>query len=598
MFWKREYCPENFRPEELTVFSLRDILLSLRGIKTPAEREAFLNPPDPRLLRPEQTGINPRETDKAVDRIFMAIENNEPIVVYGDYDVDGCSGTAILWENLFYVFKAHALPFIPDRETDGFGLTVEGLKKIYADSRYQLNGEKKGGLIVTVDNGITKNKAIDFAKEHSQDVIVVDHHDKPLDEPSHAQAVIHTLDLCAAGVSYFLTRELLQRKGKKPRFDPLDLVALATVADIVPLTKHNRAFTKHGLEILRESKRPGIAAICQAAGLDQTKIDTVDIGYKIGPRLNAAGRLESAIISLRALCERDPGKALRLASQLETANDQRQKVQKESYLKLKEAISRRRQAATTDGSEELVFVEVGPYPEGVIGLLAGDLVKDYHRVAMVLTETVEPGIYKASVRSIKGFNVTEALEKCRDLLIEPGGHEMAAGFKIRGENVAEFKKRINTLAAEKLTPEMLEKKIKVDCELPINKINFEIFKMIESLGPFGQENPRPVFSARVEISDFQILLDKNENAKARKPTHFKFTAREIIPGEKNPMVKLKRRPVAFKVIGFNKADLANKFAPGETVRISYSLQLNTYNGNGLGSLELEIADIKKDGEPD
>ena len=325
--------------EKFKVDDLIDLLLENRGIKTEKERDEFLNP-QLETITPNSVGIDSRQLKKALTRIKKAIDDKEQIIVFGDYDVDGITGSAILWETL-HAMGANVLPYIPHRIDEGYGLSIAGISNVMEKipRLASLARDDRGGLIITVDNGIVAHDAVEFANKQGIDVIITDHHTIGSTLPD-AYAIVHTTKLCGAGVAYLLSQELKvqSEKFKVGEDNHLELAALGTVADMVPLTGANRAIVKYGLEKLARTKRPGLLELFRQAGLEKDVFGVYDIGFIIAPRLNAAGRIESAMDSLRLLCTTSRTRASVLAEQLELTNRERQLIMKAAAEHAKEKV--------------------------------------------------------------------------------------------------------------------------------------------------------------------------------------------------------------------------------------------------------------------
>src|SRR6185369_4209714 len=464
---------EKFKTDELI-----DLLLANRGIKTAKERDEFLHPTLENVT-PDTVGIDPKQLKKALGRINKAIEKKEQIVVFGDYDVDGITGSAILWEVL-HSLGADVLPYIPHRVDEGYGLSTLGIQ----NAKLKVQNLK---LIITVDNGIVANEAVTFANKQKIDVIITDHHVPPsgeLEKVPDAFAIVHTTKLCGAGVALLLAKALgINEDGH------LELATLGTVADLVPLTGANRAIVKYGLEKVADTKRPGLQELYKNAGLQKEVFSPYEIGYVIGPRLNASGRVESAMDSLRLLCTTKRERAIELAAKLELVNKERQQLLKEA----KEHAIAGVRALGLD-IRKLLFVSHESYAQGIIGLVAGKLVEEFYRPAIVLAIGEKQS--KASARSVSGFNIIEFLRLHTSHLINVGGHPMAAGFTIETAKIAVFKKTLEKKADEFLTEEILTRNLKIDCELPFSLITQKLYQSLQQLAPFGMQNAEPVFATR------------------------------------------------------------------------------------------------------
>jgi single-stranded-DNA-specific exonuclease len=541
--------------KEIDSNKIIQILLENRGLKTKKEVDDFLHP-NLEKVTPKTVGIDAKQLKKALTRIEKAIKNKEQIVVFGDYDVDGITGSAILWETL-YERGANCLPFIPDRKEEGYGLSVKALQN---ENLVKLQPK----LIITVDNGIVANEAVAYANTQGIDVIITDHHTLSDTVPA-AFAIVHTTKLCGAGVSYLLSRELRTGKGLPEEYEDthLELAALGTVADLVPLIGANRAIVTMGLKKLQETKRPGLLALFHQARVAQDAIGVYEIGYIIGPRLNASGRIASAMDSLRLLCTKDTKRASELATKLELTNRERQQL-------LKDAAEHAVQAIRESGFENKKILIVGheSYQEGVIGLVAGRLVETFYRPAIVLS--LGHTVSKASVRSVSGFNIIEFLRMHKDHFVNIGGHPMAAGFTIETVNIAILQKTLEEKAESLLTEALLTRTLKIDCELSFAVISKEFYDTMKQLSPFGMANPEPVYVTReLAIENFKVI-GKDRN-------HLRIVLRQ---GDKT-----------LEAIAFGMGDMAKEFTIGDKIDVAYSLDENTWNGET--KLQLKVKDIIK-----
>jgi single-stranded-DNA-specific exonuclease len=536
---------------KFTIDDLITILLENRGLESKKEIEEFLHP-DLSAVTPKSVGIDVEQLQKALKRISEAIDKKEQIIVFGDYDVDGITASAILWETLHEI-GANCLPFIPDRKTEGYGLSLNALQNDELT-------EKKPKLIITVDNGIVANEAVAFANEQGIDVIVTDHH-VPSDTLPDAYAIVHTTKLCGAGVAYLLSKEIKSEKLQPTEDTHLELAALGTVADLVPLTGANRAIVIEGLKKLQTTTRPGLLALFQLAKIEQESIGVYEIGYIIGPRLNASGRIASAMDSLRLLCTKSATRATELASKLESVNRERQQL-------LREGAEHAVAAVRTRESEvgHLLIIGHESYEEGVIGLIAGKLVEAFYRPAIVLS--LGESVSKASVRSISGFNIIEFLRLYKEYFISLGGHPMAAGFSVETAKIAILQKLLEEKAEELLAEELLIRTLKIDCELSFSSLSKDLYSSIQQLAPFGMANPEPVFSTRAVSVDSFRVIGKERN-------HLKLV--------------LKQENNSFEAIAFGMGELGTRLKAGDMLDIAYALDENTWNG--ATKLQVRIRDI-------
>lgn len=528
------------------------VLLTNRGLLKKEEIDNFLHPFDPIKVTPKDVEINIVQLKKAISRIKKAVKNRESIVVYGDYDADGICATAIVWESL-YEMKANVMPYIPHRVEEGYGLSISGIDKVIKD--YQPK------LIITVDHGITGNKKIAYANKKGIDVIVTDHHVKPRKLPK-AFAIIHTTKLCAAGLAWMVAKEI--SNDKKEMAEKLDVVAIATIADMVPLIGVNRSLVKYGLRLLNKTHRPGLEEIIKEASLVKEEIGTYEVGHIIAPRLNATGRLTHAMDSLRLLCTPNRQKASELASKLGITNRERQDLTTQTTLHARNLVKK---------DTKIIFIHHETYNQGVIGLVAGKLVEEFYRPAIVISRGEV--FSKASARSVNGFNIIEAIHQMDDLLIDAGGHPMAAGFTIETEKLSLMERRLEELAERELTEETLTRVIKIDTEVDFNNLTLKLFDQIREFEPFGFGNPEPVFmSQNVLVKDMR-LVGKNSD-------HLRLWLEQLKDGKPGLSPQ-------FSAIGFRMGDFAKTIHPGDPISVTFTIAIDTWNGNK--KLQLKLKDI-------
>jgi len=455
------------------------------------------------------------DMERTVERLLQAIDQHEGIIVYGDYDVDGVSATALMVQVL-QKLDAKVYRFIPNRFDEGYGLNNESISML-ADS-----GAK---VILTVDCGIRSPREAEHARSQGIDLIISDHH-HPKDDLPQAYAIVCPKregdpypykDLAGVGLAYKIAQALFTRRsaGDWMADDFLDLVALGTVADIVPLTGENRTLVRRGINQIRMGNRIGIKALAGAAGKEVNRISAADIGFILGPRLNAAGRMDSALKAYDLLVTDSPSKAGLLAQELDNQNNERQKATKAAQDCAKESIGE-------DASLNLIpaFFKVPSEDEpdvslsgclpgediypGIVGLVAAKLTEYYYRPA--IAGVVEKDFCRASCRSIPEFHITEALDECSDLLVRHGGHAMAAGFTVKIENLPALVQKLSGIADRQLGQQELKQMIKVDCEVPVGEITPNIYRDLESLQPTGMSNPSALFVARnVKFSDVKTM---------------------------------------------------------------------------------------------
>ncbi len=445
-----------------------------------------------------EVGIDPLQLEKALAKIIKAEENNQEVVIFGDYDVDGNCSTAIMWQGLREIGLT-AIPFIPHRIRHGYGIRVSALEEIFAT--------KKPDLIVTVDNGITADKALEFCHAQKVPVIVTDHHlrdEKKAKLP--ATAIVQTTQLCGAGVAWFVIKELWKKANVKNWAEKagelLDLVCLATIADQVPLKGVNRQLARAGLEKLRQTERPGLTELMKISALKQSSLSTDDVGFGLGPKINAIGRLTNTLEALRLLCTTNQKKALELAQVLTKVNGQRQELTGEMIDLALKQIDEKKLA-------KVILVASDKFHEGIVGLIASKLTEIYARPTVAIS--LDDKIGKASCRSIEGINITEILRTFREDLIDVGGHEMAAGFSFKRENLELVKKSLQKAAAV-ITDEQLVPKIIGDGEVKIAVLyENKLSDFLNQLQPFGAANPPIVVVVTGKVVSWRYLGNENQH---------------------------------------------------------------------------------------
>jgi single-stranded-DNA-specific exonuclease len=438
----------------------------------------------------------------AVSRIYKALLSREKIAVYGDFDVDGITATVILVEGLSWL-GATAVPYLPDRYNEGHGLNLGAIEKLR---------DQGINLIITVDCGISDCEEVKRAREMGIDMIISDHH-VPSEVLPQAVAVINPkredsrypfLDLAGVGVAFKLLQALLHKHSREGSLgELLDLVALGTVTDMVPLVGENRYLVKEGIKVLNNTRRIGLQEMINLAGLKPGGIDTEHISWVLGPRINAASRINSASTSYELLIAQSSEEARHLARELEQKNAERQRLTDEVLKKVKERLADRTHLPLLiEGHED--------YPLGVIGLIAGRLVEEFHKPAIVLS--LGPERCRGSCRSIPEFNIAAALEKSRELLITFGGHPLAAGFTLARQNLAELEGRIMRLAIDQLGHLDLHPELGIDAEVPLSIFDSDTLNMIQKFAPFGRGNPVPTFLTRgVEVVEHRNLGNQGKH---------------------------------------------------------------------------------------
>lgn len=535
-----------------------------RGLTTDAEARAFLKAELSANHDPFQlTGMQ-----AAIDRICFALERREPIAIYGDYDVDGVTATALLVQTL-EAFGADVRGYIPNRFDEGYGLNMEALDSLQRD------GVR---LVITVDCGIRSPDEALHAQRIGLDLIISDHHHPDGENLPPALAVINPKqhadiypdkDLAGVGIAYKIAEALFKVRQPVNGFqviDLLDLVALGTVADLAPLIGENRTLVRKGLRKIRETKRQGLFSLAGVADLKIDRCTASHIGFMLGPRLNASGRLESALASFELLTTTDFMRAGQLAMQLDQQNRQRQSITR-LIQEQAEAI-----AIGEDPDGFLLFAAHEEFNPGVVGLAASRLTETYYRPAIVAAKGSEET--RGSCRSIPEFHITNALDQCKDLLVRHGGHAAAAGFTVKNENLPELVSRLKEIAKEELAPKDLRQTLIADMEVPLAELNFEVLKHLAFLEPTGYGNPEAVFVSR----DVRVRAARTVGSEGR---HLKLTLED-------------GRGVAIDAIGFRLGHLKDELPTN--IDVLYRFEANEYNGRT--SLQLNLKDIKPTGVPD
>ncbi len=536
-------------------------ILHNRGVSEPADVDAFLNDDGCQIFDP----LIMEGVKISVERIGQAISRGEMIAIYGDFDADGVTAAALL-RDVLAPLGARTITYIPNRAEEGYGVNNPALESLR---------DQGATLAITVDCGVSAVHEIDYARQIGLDVIVVDHHQIPQQLPD-AVAVINPRrsdceypfkDLAAVGVAFKLAQALLRtlpiRNGKSAseiQREILDLVALGTVADVAPLLGENRALVRRGLESLKRTHRPGLRQLVSRAGLKFDDIDSQSISYVLGPRLNSAGRLHDALVSYRLLTTKSDEEARELAEELETTNQERQKL-------TADALNRAREEILACGDvPKLIVVSGEHYPSGVVGLVAGKLMEEFYRPALVIELGDEAS--RGSARSIAELDITEALSNCEDLLLRYGGHARAAGFTIPNHNFDLFKARLMTIVDSRFEGFELQPSLHVDRELAFREITWDLYHLLENLAPFGYGNPVPTFLTRG-------MLVAEARAVGKDPLHLRL---RLTDGRRS-----------WNAIGFKLGQCASDVRQRK-VDVVYSLETNEWNDRI--SLQLHIKDLK------
>lgn len=500
---------------------------------------------------------------KACKRIIEAITNNEKICIYGDYDVDGITSTSILYLGFKRLGAKNVSYYIPIRD-EGYGLNNDALDQIKNDGV---------DLVITVDCGITSYNEINYANSIGLCTIITDHHNLLAPKVPNAYAVINPKrleneytfkDLAGVGVAFMLLLSLYDHYGiKDEAYDFIDLVAIGTVADVMPLLEENRIIVKYGLERLVNSKNKGLNALVKVLFPNAKELSSGNIGFSISPVFNAAGRLQDAKLVVRLLTSNNEYEIEGIITELLLKNKERKEIQEEIFVMADKEIKQNK--------DDMILISSSPkYHHGVIGIVAAKVVDKYYKPAIIMEEKVDEGIAVASCRSIVGFDITKALKHCSDLLVKFGGHNGAAGFTIEIDNIFEFKNRINKYAKNNIDSEKLKKIIDIDEIIPIQKISYEFYKTLELLRPFGFGNPSPIFLTNNVIIENARLIGEKKN-------HLSFDFSLKGYTHKN-------------AVWFSKSDLIDKFKDDIFYDIVYKLDINEYKNKKY--LNILIEDVK------
>jgi single-stranded-DNA-specific exonuclease len=545
-------------------------ILGNRGVDDPARVAAFFETRLRGLHDPESLP----GAAAAADRIVAAVRAGRKVVIYGDYDVDGVCGTSILWACLRLAGAKDVAYYIPHRIDEGYGVNAEALQKLATEHR--------ADLIVTVDCGISAVREARLARDLGVTFIVTDHHTIGPDLPE-ADVLVHPRlpgssypfgDLCGCAVAFKLAWQICKSFGDGKRASPhlrdflvqsIGLVAMATIADMVPLSGENRLLVRHGLNGLVHEPSLGLRALMEVAGCGEAKtLSTGTVGFKLAPRINAAGRLQGAMKAVAMLTTEDEALARQLAQELDRCNAQRQEIEQT-------IVAQARQMIEAEGGlgdrHAIVLGQKGWHP-GVIGIVAARLVEIYHRPAVVIALT-DP-ISQGSARSVPGLHLYQAIAACSEGLIGFGGHAAAAGLKLPSAVLPHFADRFDRHCRQTLTPEQLQKELVIDAEVPLAMLSPRLVEQIEDLEPYGIGNPRPVLmSSRVWITGEPRIVGERKN-------HL-----QLHVSQGGPTVK---------AIGWNLAERGKKLTPGTVCSLAYYPTINEWNGRR--EIQLEVRDFQ------
>ena len=504
-----------------------------------------------------------QDMDKAIERLRRAVLSDENILIYGDYDVDGITSISFLYL-ILKELGANVFYYIPDRQLEGYGLSDKGIDKAK---------ENDINLIITVDCGITGHDEIDRARSYGIDVIVSDHHE-PTPVLPNAIAVLDPKrhdcgypfkQLAGVGVAYKLAQGLLIRMEIDLSIleKYIELVAIGTAADIVPLVDENRIFVKNGLAKLNETENVGLMALINASNLRHREIGTGQIVFVLAPRINAVGRMGDAERAVKLLTTEDAQEAYEIAAILEQENKNRKSVDEETFHEALEQAETQFDPART---RSLVLHKEG-WHSGVIGIVASRVVEKFYRPTVLIS--IEDGVGKGSARSVEGFDLYDAFKQCEDLLIGYGGHKYAAGLTIEQKNIPAFIEKFEQIADKHLNEEDLIPKLAIEAELSLDDIDPKLVKLLKMFAPFGPHNTRPVFmSQNIQVVGTPSIVGMN---------HLKF--------------KIRQNSNIFDVIGFGMGDLYYRLNPGNhDLDLAYVIEENEYMGRK--NIQLRAKDLR------
>jgi len=541
-------------------------LLNNRGIRDEKEIDSFFSfdyekdIPDPFLFE---------DMDKAVSRIIEAQEKKEIIAVFGDYDADGVTATALLAQTLEELGFGEVVTYIPDRQLEGYGMNNDALDFL----------EKKGvKLVITVDCGITSIEEVARAKKAGMDVIITDHHHVPSKLPE-ALAIINPhrenssypfRELSGVGTAFKLAAALYQKMKPKEQEQLkwlLDLVAIGTIADCVPLIGENRILAKYGLIVLSKTKRIGLQEMFKVGriAIDENNLpDTQKVAFQISPRINAAGRMDHASVSFNLIMAKDIARARELALEIEDTNQKRQKVTGEIVRET------RALAENSFKDKKLIFAYNEHWRVGILGLIAGKIADEFRKPTAIFQK--QESEFVGSLRSIPQLNIIEALEKCSKLLIKFGGHAQAAGVRVAHDKMEKFYEKLSGIVEDELAGKEMTPEIEIDMEIGLQDINWDMMADIRKMEPFGEGNDEPAFLAKDAVVE-EIKIVGNGSK------HIKLALR---PKEGGPKI--------FEAIGFGMGEKFSGLKPGGVIQAVFNLQEDEWNGSK--KMQMKLIDLK------
>ncbi|MDQ3098728.1 MAG: single-stranded-DNA-specific exonuclease RecJ [bacterium] len=553
-----------------TVSSIQDILkiiYSNRALNSTDSITAFMKP----SLLDIDFAIG--DMDKVIERLKQALNKKEKIIVYGDYDADGVTATAIMWEAL-YKLGGNVKPYIPHREREGYGMSIIGIDTLIES--------EKPDLIITVDQGISGRKQITYAQSKGIEVIVTDHHHKPDVLPENC-FIVHDSRVSGAGVAWktitrlissitgetqenLLTKHFEDTDVRSFPLRLLELAAIGIVCDLIPLQGESRTIVIHGLEQLKKTRRPGLIALAKSANFNLYDTQCYQIGYIIGPRINAMGRLEHAMDSLRLLCTNNQTRADDLIQKVNLVNDDRKDL-------TMELINQARKQAEEQLDHKILILGNRQWNPGVIGLVASRMVEEFYKPTIVWGSSPDhTNIFKASGRSVRGFNIIDAITTNSEHLLSFGGHPMAAGLSLSPDLLNDFTNAIRKTASAGITQDMTNPSLDIDCPLPFPLISENLYKAIQELKPFGISAEEPLFSTeKLRVIEAKTLGTENK--------HLKMKVTHTDAGSK-----------PFEAIAFGFGSYSAQIRPGNPIDLAYHVDINEWNGKR--NIQLKVRDIK------
>jgi len=538
--------------KKITSEEIINLVLKQRDIPDIA---VFLSPPSPLDFSLKDFGFTKKDISQTMTLLKKLHKNQKTVVVYTDYDADGITGGSVLWETL-HLLGFNAMPYVPHRKHEGYGFSKIGIDRV--------KKEFDPGLIISVDHGITAVDQVSYAKTLGIPVIITDHHHKQEMIPEDAVSIFHIPALSGSGTAYIVAKEIFEYFKSQSLITPpqikklemlfqtdyLALATIGTVADLVPLVGPSRSIVAAGLAAFPRVKRHGIRELCKEAAIDGKVISPYEIGFQIAPRINAVGRLEHGLDALRLLCTTDEARAAELAKHIGMLNIDRQELVK------KQVAEARAMVEVLPDIPPIIILHAPHWHEGVIGLIAAQILELYYRPTIIMTQG--DGFYKASVRSIPGFHITDFLTMISKHFHGFGGHAAAAGFTLPLKNLARFEKDALKRAGAQLTPDKLVRTFTADLGIPASFLSKKLSHALESLSPFGMGNPAPTFFSEVEVLHAARI--------GKEKTHLKLSVREA----GSSMLPLEG-------IAFGQAEIFPKLSKLVSIQMVYKLGINTWN---------------------